>query len=134
MHGTPTDEARHINRGQSKQRWVYLALTLQAVCGGFGAGTGSKRILVGPGGRIEGKRELLSKSPNKPAQIVADHNAPNPSGLRMAKSRPQTEGLRDGCRHVCTGEAGVDRGTVIEDEPCNLGRVAAGARRGNLSS
>ena len=62
-HGMPTNEVvgpDTINR-KDRQRGVHLALELEAV--GLGANTGSKCILVGPGGNIERRGEVLSQSP-----------------------------------------------------------------------
>ena len=125
-HGMPTNEVvgpDTINRKDS-QGGVHLALELEAVCEGFGASTGSKCILVGPGGNIECRGEVLSQSPgNQPAQVITDHNAPNPTAsFANGNEPPQTKGLRNGCWQLCTCEAGgnraegVDRGRVIQNE------------------
>ena len=82
---------------------------MEGVGQGFGPGTGGQRVLMRPGGLVEGSRELLrERTRDEAAQEVADNDAPHPAS-RFANSdvaaRPSAEAAEVGNRARASSSA-----------------------------
>ena len=126
VEGTDPVDRQHC------ERRVPVTFDVEGVGQGFGPGTGGQRVLMRPGGLVEGSRELLrERTRDEAAQEVADNDAPHPAsapaGLLTAtmRPRPSAEAAEVGNRARASNSATACRASKAAGSSSKGRRISA---------